>query len=125
MPPASANAETKDRVRRFGVRASEVGMMVELSDPIYTVRHVAALCHCSVRTARQLVRRCGFPPNLGLSGRQYLFDSQAVMLWWREQRGELRPAGAVTPRVKSALLPASYQVVTKPYARRPRRTSAA
>jgi len=100
-------------------------MTVDLADPIYTVRHVAELCHCSIRLARQLVHREGFPPNLGLNGRQYLFDAAAVQLWWRAQRGELRPLRQSVSRVKSAGLPAATDLVTKPYLPRPRRTSAA
>jgi hypothetical protein len=96
----------------------------DLTEPIYTVRHVAALCHCTTRLARGLVRRDGFPPNLGLDRRQYLFDADAVHQWWRAQRGELRPRGQPVPRVNSATLPAA-ELATKPYSRRARRAPAA
>jgi hypothetical protein len=93
-------------------------MDINLSDPVWTIGHVAAALHLTVDTAREYTYRAGFPAAKDGFGRN-LWLREAVLAWFadlpaRAARGKHRqPATNRRPGTASAS-PGPARTATRP-----------
>lgn len=86
----------------------------DLTDPVWTIQHLAACFHVTVDTAREYTYRDDFPGS-HLLGARLLWDREDVLSWFRDlpsqtaadrRRRETAPAMPATTSLRPA---ASYR----------------